>query len=196
MSSKENTSVIKVFSERHGCYSGLLFGSSSKKKKPDLQLGNKIKAHYNSKNEDRMGYFSFELIENNSIKFFNDNLKLILLLTSIEIISKIMPERQTYDGTFNDYNLFIEQLESDSLKPYLLWEFNFLKKMGYGVDLDNMELDARIKYLLSGKNVDFIFDDLKIIFNLNTQIITDGLVDVINISNFKNRLRIGNYFNE
>ena len=131
ISTKENTSLIKVFSEYHGCYTGLLFGSSSKKKKPDLQLGNKIKVHYNSKNEDRMGYFSLELIENNSIKFFNDNIKLNLLLTSIELISKIMPERQTYDGTFKDFDNFIEKLESDSLKPYLLWEFNFLKKMGY-----------------------------------------------------------------
>ena len=63
ISTKENTSLIKVFSENQGCYTGLLFGSSSKKKKPDLQLGNKIKVHYNSKNEDRMGYFYFELLQ-------------------------------------------------------------------------------------------------------------------------------------
>ena len=196
VSSKENTSIIKVFTKKNGCYSGLLFGSSSKKKKPDLQLGNKIKVHYNSKSEDRMGYFSMELIENNSIKFFNEYIKLNLLLTSIELISKVMPERQTYDGTFEDFDLFLRKLESDSLKPYLLWEFNFLKKMGYGIDLDDLELNTKIKDLLSGNNVDFLFDDLKIIFDLNTQIITDGLVDVINISNFKNRLKILKYLNE
>ena len=32
ISTKENTSLIKVFSEHHGCYTGVLFGSSSKKK--------------------------------------------------------------------------------------------------------------------------------------------------------------------
>ena len=72
-----------------------------------------------------MGYFSIELIENNSIKFFNNNIKLNLLLTSIELISKVMPERQAYDGSFKDFDTFIEKLESDSLKPYVLWEFNF-----------------------------------------------------------------------
>ena len=143
-----------------------------------------------------MGYFSLELIENNSIKFFNDNIKLNLLLTSIELISKVMPERQTYDGSFNEFDTFIEKLESDSLKPYVLWEFNFLKKMGYGIDLDELEIKDKIKDLLYGQNVDFVFDDLKIIFNLNTQIITDGLVDTINISNFKNRLKILKYLNE
>ena len=107
-----------------------------------------------------------------------------------------MPERQIYDGSFKDFDTFIENLESDSLKPYVLWEFNFLKKMGYGIDLDDLELDNKIKDLLFGKNVDFVFDDLKIIFDLNSQIITDGLVDTINISNFKNRLKILKYLNE
>ena len=68
--------------------------------------------------------------------------------------------------------------------------------MGYGIDLDDLELNNRIKDLLFGKNVDFVFDDLKIIFDLNSQIITDGLVDTINISNFKNRLKILKYLNE
>ncbi|MAK12926.1 MAG: DNA repair protein RecO [Candidatus Pelagibacter sp.] len=193
---KENTSILKIFSENYGCYSGLFFGSSSKKKKPDLQLGNKIKVHYNSKSEDRIGYFSIELIANTSIKFFNENIKLNLLLTSLEVISKVMPDRQTYKGVFDDFDLFIEKLESDNFKPYLIWEFNFLKKMGYGIDLNETTLDSKIKDLLLGKNVDFSFDDLKIIFNLNSQMISDGLVDIINISNFKNRLKILKYLNE
>ena len=38
-----------------------------------------------------------------------------------------MPERQIYDGSFKDLDTFIKNLESDSLKPYVLWEFNFKK---------------------------------------------------------------------
>jgi DNA repair protein RecO (recombination protein O) len=57
-SSKENSSIIKIFSNDHGCYSGIVYGSSSKKKKPDLQLGNKVKINYSSKSEDSLGYFS------------------------------------------------------------------------------------------------------------------------------------------
>ena len=159
-------------------------------------LLNEVEKYLKETDPNRIGYFSLELIENNSIKFFNDKVKLNLLLTSIELISKIMPEREMYDGIFKDFNNFIEKLESDSLKPYLLWEFNFLKKMGYGIDLDDLELKDKIKDLLYGKNVDFLFDDLKIIFDLNTQIITDGLVDTINISNLKNRLKILKYLND
>ena len=121
---------------------------------------------------------------------------LTIIYKSIELISKVMPERQTYNGTFKDFNLFIEKLESDNLKPYLLWEFNFLKKMGYGIDLNDLKLNNKIKDLLYGKNVDFLFDDLKIIFDLNTQVISNGLVETINISNLKNRLKILKYLNE
>src|SRR6056300_674087 len=107
-SEKENTSIVKVFSRNYGCYSGIIYGSSSKKKKPDLQLGNKLKINYNSKSEDSIGYFSFELIENVSIKFFNDQTKLNLFLSSIEVISKIAPERQEFKDSFDDFDLFLK----------------------------------------------------------------------------------------
>ena len=195
-SEKENTTIVKVFSRNYGCYSGIVYGSSSKKKKPDLQLGNKLKINYNSKSEDSIGYFSFELIENVSIKFFNDQTKLNLLLSSIEVISKIAPERQEFKDSFDDFDLFLQELENDSLKSYLIWEFHFLKNLGYGIDLDESNITPKIKKLLTEENIDFLFDDLKVIFNLNTEIINNRLVDVINISNFKNRHKILKYINE
>ncbi len=196
ISSKENSSIIKIFSMNHGCYPGMVYGSSSKKKKPDLQLGNKLKVNYSSKSEDSLGYFSLELIENKSIKFFNDNIKLNLLLTSIEIISKIMPDRQKYLECFQDFDLFVKQLSDDNLKSYLVWEYNFLKHMGYGLDLNEVNFEQKTKDILLGKNVDFSFENLKSIFDLNSEIITNRLVDAINISNFKNRQKILKYLDE
>jgi len=196
VSSKENSSIIKVFSKNYGCYSGIFYGSSSKKKKADMQLGNKVKINYNSKSEDSLGYFTLELIENTSIKFFNDDIKLNLLITSIEVISKVMPERQKYLECYADFNNFIRELKDDSLKSYLVWEFNFLKNIGYGLDFSEKNFDEKTKDLLQRKIVDFSFNDLKIIFNLNNEIINNRLVDIINISNFKNRKKIFKYFNE
>ena len=193
---KENSSLVKIFSRDHGCITGIVYGSSSKKKKPELQIGNKVKINYNSKNEDALGYFSLELIENISIKYFNDFNKLNLLIISIEVISKIMPERQEYSDCFDDYEKFIKTLDGDSLKSYLIWEFNFLKNIGYGIDLNDVNFSPIIKNILNGKSPDFTIGDLKLIFNLNSEIISNRLVDVINISNFKNRPKILNYLNE
>ena len=33
--------------------------------------------------------------------------------------------------------------------------------MGYGIDLDELEIKDKIKDLLYGQNVDFVFDDLR-----------------------------------
>ena len=57
ISTKENTSLIKVF-QSITVVILVYYLAVLQKKKPDLQLGNKIKVHYNSKSEDRMGYFS------------------------------------------------------------------------------------------------------------------------------------------
>ena len=161
-----------------------------------MQIGNKIKLNFNSKNEDALGYFSIELIENVSIKFFNDLKKLNLLIISIEVISKIMPEQQKYTECFDEYDQLIKSLEGDSLKSYLIWEFNFLKNIGYGVDLNEEGFNPVIKSILNGSSIDFTIEDLKAIFNLNSETISNRLVDVINITNFKNRPKILNYLNE
>ncbi|MCI5053970.1 MAG: DNA repair protein RecO [Pelagibacteraceae bacterium] len=193
---KENSSLAKVFSREHGCVTGVVYGSSSKKKKPDLQIGNKVRINYNSKNEDALGYFSFELIENISIKYFNDFNKLNLLIISIEVISKIMPENQKHIICFDEFDEFIKSLDGDSLKSYLIWEFNFLKNIGYGIDTSEEGFDPVIKNILNGNSPDFTIEDLKSIFNLNSETITNRLVDVINISNFNNRSKILTYLNE
>ena len=196
-SSKENSSIIKIFSNDHGCYSGIVYGSSSKKKKPDLQLGNKVKINYSSKSEDTLGYFSLELIENISIKFFNNPIKLDLMLTSIEIISKVMPERQANQGCYDDFNLFLKNLEMDNLKAYVMWEHSFIKNIGYGPDLEEeSNLKDNIKNILLKPNSDFTFNDLKTIFDLNASIINSRLSDIINITSFKYRNKILKYFNE
>ena len=105
-----------------------------------------------------------ELIENISIKYFNDFNKLNLLIISIEVISKIMPERQEYSDCFDDYEQFIKTLDGDSLKSYLIWEFNFLKNIGYGIDLNDINFNPIIKNILNGKSPDFTIEDLKLIF--------------------------------
>ena len=107
-----------------------------------------------------------------------------------------MPERQEYSDCFDDYEQFIKTLDGDSLKSYLIWEFNFLKNIGYGIDLNDINFNPIIKNILNGKSPDFTIGDLKLIFNLNSEIISNRLVDVINISNFKNRPKILNYLNE
>ena len=62
----ENSLIVELFTKNHGKISGIVYGGSSKKIKNYLQIGNKLFANYNSKNENRIGYFKFEIIEASS----------------------------------------------------------------------------------------------------------------------------------
>ena len=62
----ENSLIVELFTKNHGKVSGIVYGGSSKKIKNYLQIGNKLFVNYNSKNENRIGYFKFEIIEASS----------------------------------------------------------------------------------------------------------------------------------
>ena len=57
----ENSSIAEFYTENYGKTSGIIFGSSSKKIKNYLLIGNKFHINYNSKNETRVGNFKIEI---------------------------------------------------------------------------------------------------------------------------------------
>ena len=58
----ENSIIAEVYTEKHGKISGIIFGGTSKKIKNYLQIGNKIHVNYNSKSDNRIGYFKIEIL--------------------------------------------------------------------------------------------------------------------------------------
>ena len=53
----ENSSIVELFTEKHGKRTGIIFGSTSKKIKNYLQIGNKLHLNYNYKIETQIGNF-------------------------------------------------------------------------------------------------------------------------------------------
>ena len=54
---RENAIILEIFTSQFGKVSGIVYGGTSRKIKNYLQLTNKIFIVYNSKNENRIGYF-------------------------------------------------------------------------------------------------------------------------------------------
>ena len=75
----ENSSIADFYTLNHGKTSGIVFGSTSKKNKSYLVLGNKIHLNYSSKNENSTGNFKIEIAKINTPYFYiKDNLLKIL----------------------------------------------------------------------------------------------------------------------
>ena len=53
----ENSIISEIFTKNHGKTVGIIFGGTSKKVKNYLQIGNLLHINYNSKSDNRIGYF-------------------------------------------------------------------------------------------------------------------------------------------
>ena len=137
---KENAIILEVFTNKFGKVNGIVYGGTSRKVKNYLQLSNKIFLIYNSKNENRIGYFKTELVEAIAPKYF-DNKKKILCLNSVSSLLKtLLPENQSYKNIYVSLVNFLNLLDTNNwLSHYLNWEINLIKNLGFGFDTESIE---------------------------------------------------------
>ncbi len=135
----ENSIIAEFYTFDRGKVSGIIFGGTSKKIKNYLQIGNKLHLNYNSKNENRMGYFKIEILNAYSPFYFDNKQKLSCITSAMNLVKILTAEAQAnkkvYSLTENLFNLLNEQ---NWLKKYIFWELELLKLLGYDLVLENL----------------------------------------------------------
>ena len=135
----ENSLIVEVFTKNHGKISGLIFGGTSKKIKNFLQIGNQLFVNFNSKSENRIGYFKIEIHKVYSPIFFEEPKKLNCILSAMYLVKLLTAEAQSnikiYDLISSFYQLLFDK---EWLKKYIYWELEFLSILGYKLDLNSM----------------------------------------------------------
>ena len=66
----ENSIIVEAFTLKHGRYTGIVYGGSSRKQKSNFQIGNKILLNWKSKGENRSGYFNIDVADSIQVDFF------------------------------------------------------------------------------------------------------------------------------
>jgi DNA repair protein RecO (recombination protein O) len=151
----ENSIIAELYTFDRGKVSGIIFGGTSKKIKNYLQVGNKLHINYNSKNDNRIGYFKIEILNAYSPFYFDHKQKLSCITSAMNLIKILTAEAQAnkkvYSLIEDLFNLLNEQ---NWLKKYIFWELELLKLLGYDLELENLvEKDLEvtdINILLSG----------------------------------------------
>mgnify|MGYP001416819259 FL=1 len=90
----ENSVISEIYTENHGKISGIIFGGTSKKIKNYLQIGNKIHVNYNSKSENRIGYFKIEIEQALSPLYFDNKKKLSCISSAMHLIKILTADSQ------------------------------------------------------------------------------------------------------
>ena len=184
----ENSLIAELFTKDKGKISGIIFGGTSKKIKNYLQVGNKLHVNYNSKNENRIGYFKVEILNAYTPLYFDYKQKLSCITSSMNLIKILTADSQSNDKVyFLIQNLFLILKEKDWLKKYIFWELELLKILGYDLELENIvdkDLeDNKTVYYVSSSNEkkyvpNFLIEKDLEVNDLNT--LLDGLKLVSN----------------
>jgi len=137
----ENSSIVEFFTKDHGKISGILFGSTSKKIKSYLLIGNKFHLNYSSKNENSTGSFKVEIDKVNTALYLDNKLKLSCIIYSIQIIKILTVENQSNMKIFELIENLYKILDDHNwLKKFVIWELDFFKLIGYEISfLDHVE---------------------------------------------------------
>jgi len=135
----ENSIIAELYTLDRGKVSGIIFGGTSKKIKNYLQVGNKLHVNYNSKNDNRMGYFKIEILNAYSPFYFDHKQKLSCITSAMNLIKLLTAEAQAnkkvYSLIEDLFNLLNDQ---NWLKKYIFWELELLKLLGYDLELENL----------------------------------------------------------
>ena len=134
----ENSVLIETFTLNHGKCTGIVYGGSSRKQKKNFQVGNKILLHWESKAENRSGYFNIELINPIAAKFFDDKKRSACILSSASILRILLPERQINKKIYNSFEKMLSELNFKNwINLYIHWELSLIKDLGYETVLSN-----------------------------------------------------------
>ena len=149
----ENSIIAEIFTENHGKISGIIFGGTSKKIKNYLQIGNNLHVNFNSKSENRIGYFKIEIFKAYSPLYFNDAKKLNCIISSMNLIKLLTAEFQSNLQVYNLIKDLYLILSNDKwLKKYIFWELKLLSYLGYNLNfnklVDSEVIDNKTLYVV------------------------------------------------
>ena len=137
---RENANIINVFTKSKGKVSGVVYGGNSRKIRNYLQLSNKLFVVYNSKSENKVGYFKTELIKPVSPIYFNDKKRISALISLCSILNILLPESQPNENIFKSYEKLIESINLENwIILFIFFELNLIKDLGYDPNLSKFK---------------------------------------------------------
>tara|TARA_B100000575_G_C23058328_1_gene609288 strand:- start:290 stop:994 length:705 start_codon:yes stop_codon:yes gene_type:complete len=135
----ENSLIVEIFTKKHGKVSGIIFGGTSKKIKNYLQIGNNLYVSFNSKSENKIGYFKVEINKAYSPYYFDNQQKLLCISSAMNLIKILNADSQSNHLIYSLIENFYLLLEKENwLKNYIYWELELLKILGYDLDFKDL----------------------------------------------------------
>ena len=173
----ENSSIAEFYTENNGKIVGVIFGSTSKKIKSYLLIGNKF--HINSKlrEDGRLGYLKVEIDEIKTPVYLENKKKLFCIIYCMNLIKILTVENENNIEIYNLLEKLFKIIEFDNwLVEFLYLELNILKSIGYDISFKDYVVDKNI----NGQTKYIVDSSQKIIpnFLIDKNISPENLKDI------------------
>ena len=195
----ENSLISEIYTRNHGKVTGLVFGGTSKKIKNYLQIGNQLHVNYNSKSENRLGYFKLEIQNAFSPIYFEHREKINCICSVMNLVRLLTAEYQSNINIFSLIEKFYYIISKDEwLKNYIFWELELLKVLGFDLELNSLVtkelIDNKTIYVVKSKNEKKVVPNFLIDKNLHVDDLNTLLKGLKLVSDFleKNILQPNN----
>ena len=166
----ENSSIAEFFTENNGKVVGVIFGSTSKKIKSYLLIGNKFHINSKLKEDGRLGYLKVEIDEIKTPVYLENKKKLFCIIYCMNLIKILTVENESNMEIYFLLEKFFRIIDVDNwLVEFLYLELNILKSIGYDINFKdyvvNKNINGQTKYVVdsSQKIIPNFLIDKKII---------------------------------
>ncbi len=173
----ENSSIAEFFTETNGKVVGIIFGSTSKKIKSYLLIGNKF--HINSKlrEDGRLGYLKVEIDEIKTPVYLENKKKLFCIIYCMNLIKILTVENECNMEIYSLLEKLFKIIDFDNwLVEFLFLELNIFKSIGYDINFKDYVVNKNI----NGASKYVVDSSQKIIpnFLIDKKIIPENLKDI------------------
>ena len=173
----ENSSIAEFFTKNNGKVVGVIFGSTSKKIKSYLLIGNKF--HINSKlrEDGRLGYLKVEIDEIKTPVYLENKKKLFCIIYCMNLIKILTVENESNIEIYSLLEKLFKIIDFDNwLVEFLFLELNIFKSIGYDINFKDYVVHKKI----NGKPKYVVDSSQKIIpnFLIDKKIIPENEKDI------------------
>jgi DNA repair protein RecO (recombination protein O) len=133
----EAGAIVDVLTASHGRWAAYVAGGASRRLKPILQPGSRVRMTYHARVAEQLGAARLEGEGEGASALFDDPLALAALASAAAVVAGALPEREPHPGTFHAFEALAGALAWPDIWPAVLvrFELGLLQDLGFGLDL-------------------------------------------------------------
>lgn len=132
----ESSVVLKLLTQEHGRFAGVVRGGQSRRNRGVLEQGNLLSATWRARLEEHLGNFTVELEKGHAARLLDRPDRLAALDSTCAILDVCLAEREPHPELFAATLALVAALDGDDWAAHLVaWEIGLLGELGFGLDL-------------------------------------------------------------